>query len=144
MPREIHAITPGKIILIVLLLIVLVLAIYIFVPKETKTKENAPNLIHLKFDDIVQNNILFENIKIFKQNEEYYLKAQALNMTSNNLQISPVKIILSDNENKQIELISYIGDNLKGEEEKNITVKTNKNLKNIKKIDINISTQVLS
>ena len=66
MPREIHAVTPGKIILIVLLLIVLVLAIYIFVPKETKTKENAPNLIHLKFDDIVQNNILFENIKIFK------------------------------------------------------------------------------
>ncbi len=144
MPREIHAVTPGKIILIVLLLIVLVLAIYIFVPKETKTKENAPNLIHLKFDDIVQNNILFENIKIFKQNEEYYLKAQALNMTSNNLQISPVKIILSDNENKQIELISYIGNNLKGEEEKTITVKTDKNLKNIKKVDINISTQVLS
>ena len=144
MPREIHAITPGKIILIVLLLIVLVLAIYIFVPKETKTKENAPNLIHLKFDDIVQNNILFENIKIFKQNEEYYLKAQALNMTSNNLQISPVKIILSDNENKQIELISYIGNNLKDEEEKTITVKTDKNLKNIKKVDINISTQVLS
>ena len=144
MPREIHAVTPGKIILIVLLLIVLVLAIYILVPKETKTKENAPNLIHLKFDDIVQNNILFENIKIFKQNEEYYLKAQALNMTSNNLQISPVKIILSDNENKQIELISYIGNNLKGEEEKTITVKTDKNLKNIKKVDINISTQVLS
>ena len=144
MPREIHAVTPGKIILIVLLLIVLVLAIYIFVPKETKTKENAPNLIHLKFDDIVQNNILFENIKIFRQNEEYYLKAQALNMTSNNLQISPVKIILSDNENKQIELISYIGNNLKGEEEKTITVKTDKNLKNIKKVDINISTQVLS
>ena len=144
MPREIHAVTPGKIILIVLLLIVLVLAIYIFVPKETKTKENAPNLIHLKFDDIVQNNILFENIKIFKQNEEYYLKAQALNMTSNNLQISPVKIILSDNENKQIELISYIGNNLKGEEEKTITVKTDKNLKNIKKVDININTQVLS
>ncbi len=144
MPREINAKAPGKIILIVLLLIALVLAIYIFVPKETKTKENTPSLIHLKFDDIVQNNILFENIKIFKQNEEYYLKAQALNMTSNNLQISPVKIILSDNENKQIELISYIGDNLKGEEEKNITVKTNKNLKNIKKIDINISTQVLS
>lgn len=144
MPREIHAVTPGKIILIVLLLIVLVLAIYIFVPKETKTKENAPNLIHLKFDDIVQNNILFENIKIFKQNEKYYLKAQALNMTSNNLQISPVKIILSDNENKQIELISYIGNNLKGEEEKTITVKTDKNLKNIKKVDINISTQVLS
>ena len=65
-------------------------------------------------------------------------------MTSNNLQISPVKIILSDNENKQIELISYIGNNLKGEEEKTITVKTDKNLKNIKKVDININTQVLS
>ena len=144
MPREINAKAPGKIILIVLLLIALVLAIYIFVPKETKTKENTPSLIHLKFDDIVQNNILFETVERCVQNEEYYLKAQALNMTSNNLQISPVKIILSDNENKQIELISYIGDNLKGEEEKNITVKTNKNLKNIKKIDINISTQVLS
>ena len=52
MERDINAITPGKIILIVLLLIVIIFAIYIFIPKETNKKnEKEPKLIHLKFQN---------------------------------------------------------------------------------------------
>ena len=121
MERDINAITPGKIILIVLLLIVIIFAIYIFIPKETNKKnEKEPELIHLKFDDTIQNNILFSDIKIFKQENEFYLTAKATNLSSNELKISPVTITLKDKENKKTVLTSYIGDILTGENEKNI------------------------
>ena len=143
MERDINAITPGKIILIVLLLIVIIFAIYIFIPKETNKKnENEPELIHLKFDDTIQNNILFSDIKIFKQENEFYLTAKATNLSSNELKISPVTITLKDKENKKTVLTSYIGDILTGENEKNIIIKTNKDLKNTKNIDIKITAQV--
>ena len=143
MERDINAITPGKIILIVLLLIVIIFAIYIFIPKETNKKnEKEPELIHLKFDDTIQNNILFSDIKIFKQENEFYLTAKATNLSSNELKISPVTITLKDKENKKIVLTSYIGDILTGENEKNIIIKTNKDLKNTKNIDIKITAQV--
>ena len=143
MERDINAITPGKIILIVLLLIVIIFAIYIFIPKETNKKnEKEPELIHLKFDDIIQNNILFSDIKIFKQENEFYLTAKATNLSSNELKISPVTITLKDKENKKTVLTSYIGDILTGENEKNIIIKTNKDLKNTKNIDIKITAQV--
>ena len=143
MERDINAITPGKIILIVLLLIVIIFAIYIFIPKETNKKnEKEPELIHLKFDDTIQNNILFSDIKIFKQENEFYLTAKATNLSSNELKISPVTITLKDKENKKTVLTSYIGDILTGENEKNIIIKTNKDLKNTKNIDIKITAQV--
>ena len=143
MERDINAITPGKIILIVLLLIVIIFAIYIFIPKETNKKnEKEPKLIHLKFDDTIQNNILFSDIKIFKQENEFYLTAKATNLSSNELKISPVTITLKDKENKKTVLTSYIGDILTGENEKNIIIKTNKDLKNTKNIDIKITAQV--
>ena len=143
MERDINAITPGKIILIVLLLIVIIFSIYIFIPKETNKKnEKEPELIHLKFDDTIQNNILFSDIKIFKQENEFYLTAKATNLSSNELKISPVTITLKDKENKKTVLTSYIGDILTGENEKNIIIKTNKDLKNTKNIDIKITAQV--
>lgn len=143
MEREINAVTPGKIILIVLILIVIIIAIYIFIPKQSVEKNNqTTELIHLKFDDIVQNNILFSDIKIFKQDNNFYLTAKATNMTSNDLKISPVTITLTDKENKETVLTSYIGDILTSEDDRNIIIKTNKNLKNTENIDINLTAQV--
>lgn len=132
-----------KIIVIVLTLIIIIGLIYTFYPKKDGKKETVQELIHLTFDDNIKNNILFSNIKIIKD-DEYYFKADATNMTSNTLSITPIEITLIDDKNNQIKMTSYIGDVLESEEEKTIIVKTNKDLKDTKKIEINVQTQVLS
>lgn len=144
MERDIKAITPGKIIFIVFLLIIIVIVIYTFIPKEKVNNTKEPKLVHLTFDNTVNNHILFSDIKIFKQGSEFYLTAKATNLTSNTLKISPLSINLNDNKNNETTMTSYLGDIINGEEEKSITVKTNKNLTNIKKVELNITTQVLS
>lgn len=143
MEKDIHAITPGKIIIIVLLLIIIIGMVYIFMPKNEEIKtEKEPELIHLTFENMVQNHILFSNIKIFKQDDEFYLTAKATNMTSNELKISPVTITLKDDKNNETVLTSYIGDVLNGEDEKSIIIETNKDLKNTRDISINVEVQV--
>lgn len=132
-----------KIIVIVLILIIIIGLIYTFYLKKDGKKETVQELIHLTFDDNIKNNILFSNIKIIKD-DEYYFKANATNMTSNTLSITPIEITLIDDKNNQIKMTSYIGDVLESEEEKTIIVKTNKDLKDTKKIEINVQTQVLS
>ena len=144
MERDIHAITPLKIAIIAIVLIIIVIIIYIFVPKKQDKKPvTSPQLIHLTFDNTVKNHILFSNIKIFKQDDSFYVTAKATNMTSNILEISPITITLKDKQNKDTILTSYIGDTLIGEDSRNIVIKTNKNLKNTKNIDINVDAQVL-
>lgn len=132
-----------KIIVIVLILIIIIGLIYTFYPKKDGKQETVQELIHLTFDDNIKNNILFSNIKIIKD-DEYYFKANATNMTSNTLSITPIEITLIDDKNNQIKMTSYIGDVLESEEGKTIIVKTNKDLKDTKKIEINVQTQVLS
>ena len=132
-----------KIIVIVLILIIIIGLIYTFYPKKNGKKETVQELIRLTFDDNIKNNILFSNIKIIKD-DEYYFKANATNMTSNTLSITPIEITLIDDKNNQIKMTSYIGDVLESEEGKTIIVKTNKDLKDTKKIEINVQTQVLS
>lgn len=132
-----------KIIVIVLTLIIIIGLIYTFYPKKDGKQETVQELIRLTFDDNIKNNILFSNIKIIKD-DEYYFKADATNMTSNTLSITPIEITLIDDKNNQIKMTSYIGDVLESEEEKTIIVKTNKDLKDTKKIEINVQTQVLS
>ena len=142
MERDIKAITPVKIIVITLILIILVIAFYLLLPKKPLKVEKTPELIHLTFENTINNHILFSNIKIFKQDDSFYLTAKATNMTSNQLKISPVTFTLIDKNNEKTTLTSYIGNVLTSEEEKSITIQTNKNLKNIKDIDINIQAQV--
>ena len=144
MERDIKAITPMKIAIIAIILIIIISALYIFIQNKKQTPKEEPELIHLTFDNIIQNHILISNIKIFKQGNEFYLTAKATNMTSNTLKISPLSITLKDNQNNKIIMTSYLGDVINGEEEKSITIKTNKNLKNTKHIELNITTQVLS
>ncbi len=145
MERDIHAITPLKIAIIAIILIIIVIAIYIFIPKKQDEKPTmAPELIHLTFDNTVQNHILFSDIKVFKQDDSFYVTAKATNMTSNTLGISPITITLKDKQNNDTVLTSYIGDTLTSEDSRSIVIKTNKNLKNTKNIDINIDAQVQS
>ncbi|CCY46537.1 unknown [Firmicutes bacterium CAG:822] len=145
MERDIHAITPLKVAIITIILIIIVIAIYIFIPKKQDEKPTmAPELIHLTFDNTVQNHILFSDIKVFKQDESFYVTAKATNMTSNTLGISPITITLKDKQNNDTVLTSYIGDTLTSEDSRSIVIKTNKNLKNTKNIDINIDAQVQS
>lgn len=145
MERDIHAITPLKIAIIAIILIIIVIAIYIFIPKkQDEEPATAPELIHLTFDNTVQNHILFSDIKIFKKDDSFYVTAKATNMTSNILEISPVTITLKDKQNNDTVLTSYIGDALTSEDSRSIVIKTNKNLKNTENIDINIDAQVQS
>ena len=145
MEHDIKAITPIKIAIISIILIIIIGTIYIFIPKHQNEEiEKEPELIHITFENTVQNHILFSDIKIFKKDDEFYFTAKATNMTSNMLKISPITITLKDNQNNKTTMTSYLGDIINGEEEKNITVKTNKNLKNIKSVELNITTQVLS
>ncbi len=145
MERDIHAITPLKIAIIAIILIIIVIAIYIFIPKKQDEKPTTdPKLIHLTFDNTVQNHILFSDIKVFKQDDSFYVTANATNMTSNTLEISPITITLKDKQNNDTVLTSYIGDTLTSEDSRSIVIKTNKNLKNTENIDINIDAQVQS
>ena len=145
MERDIHAITPLKIAIIAIILIIIVIAIYIFIPKkQDEEPTTAPELIHLTFDNTVQNHILFSDIKIFKQDDSFYVTAKATNMTSNILEISPVTITLKDKQNNDTVLTSYIGDTLTSEDSRSIAIKTNQNLKDTKDIDINVDAQVQS
>ena len=109
--------------------------------KKIETKKE-PELIHLTFENMVQNHILFSNIKIFKQGDEFYLTAKATNMTSNELKISPIIITLTDDKDNETVLTSYIGNVLNGEDEKSIIIETNKDLKNTCDISINVKAQV--
>lgn len=145
MERPINAITPLKVAIVAISLIIIVTLIYVLFPKSsTLEEESESQLIHLTFDDTVQNYILFSDIKIFNQNEEFYVTANATNMTSNTLTVSPVTITLTDEDGEEIVLTSYIGETLEGEITRNITIKTNEDLKNIKILEINIETQVQS
>ena len=64
----------------------------------------------------------------------------------------PVKVFADDDDDVPggsllrtlMHLFQGLGDIINGEEEKSITVKTNKNLRNIKMVELNITTQVLS
>ncbi len=132
-----------KIAIIAIILIITISIIYLVIPKDKEKKlKKIENPINLKFEDIIQNNILFSNIKILKKNNIYYLTAKVTNISSNSKTISPIKITLKDKQNKEIIIDTYIGDTLELKEEKNINVETKQNLKNIKNIDINIKTQV--
>ena len=132
-----------KIAIIVIILIITISIIYLVIPKDKEKKlKKIETPINLKFEDIIQNNILFSNIKILKTNNIYYLTAKVTNISSNSKTISPIKITLKDKQNKEIIIDTYIGDTLELKEEKNINVETKQNLKNIKNIDINIKTQV--
>lgn len=132
-----------KIAIIAIILIITISIIYLVIPKDKEKKlKKIETPINLKFEDIIQNNILFSNIKILKKNNIYYLTAKVTNISSNSKTISPIKITLKDKQNKEIIIDTYIGDTLELKEEKNINVETKQNLKNIKNIDINIKTQV--
>ncbi len=132
-----------KIAIIAIILIITISIIYLVIPKDKEKKlKKIETPINLKFEDIIQNNILFSNIKILKKNNIYYLTAKVTNISSNSKTISPIKITLKNKQNKEIIIDTYIGDTLELKEEKNINVETKQNLKNIKNIDINIKTQV--
>ena len=132
-----------KIAIIAIILIITISIIYLVIPKDKEKKlKKIETPINLKFEDIIQNNILFSNIKILKKNNIYYLTAKVTNISSNSKTISPIKITLKDKQNKKIIIDTYIGDTLELKEEKNINVETKQNLKNIKNMDINIKTQV--
>ena len=143
MEKPINAITPLKIAIIAIILIIIIASIYIFFPKkENKQIETEPELIHLTFDNILKNHILFSNIKIFKEENTFYLTAKATNMTSNDLKISIINISLKDKNNKETTLTSYLGDNMNPEEEKSLIIKTDKDLSKTKDIVINVETRV--
>ena len=143
MEKELKPLNPLKILLIILSIIIIIIVVMLLIqrPKE-KDVSNTQKLIHLKFDDTIENNILFSDIKIYKQDDYFYMTSKATNMTSNNLKISPIEITLEDDKSNKTVLTSYIGNVLNGEDSKNIIIKTNKNLKNIKNIDINVDAQV--
>ncbi len=143
MEKELKPLNLLKIFLIILLIIIVIVVLLVVKTKEKDLKATS-ELIHLKFEDIIKNNILFSDIKIDKQDGYFYMTAKVTNTTSNNLKISPITITLEDKQNNQTIINSYIGNSLNGEYTKNIIVKTNKNLKNIQNIDINIEAQVQS
>ena len=65
---------------------------------QKKELITTPELIHLKFEDTIKNNILFSDIRIDKQEEYFYITSKATNIISNNLKISPITITLEDNQ----------------------------------------------
>ena len=101
MEKEIKPLNPLKIILIILLIII-VIVVVLFSKHQKKELITTPELIHLKFEDTIKNNILFSDIRIDKQEEYFYITSKATNIISNNLKISPITITLEDNQSNKL------------------------------------------
>lgn len=125
----------------IILIGIFIVAIIIASTLTNKQKEKQNN-INLSFPDQTVKKLNFEKIKIYSKNDTYYFTAKVINKNSSNLKISSITVTM--NASKPITFSSYIGDELKKEEYKILTMQTKENLEKIKSINFNVQTQEIS
>lgn len=124
--KEIKGIKLWKIILIIIIIFLIVLTIlFINRPKKEIKKD-----LNLNFNNQIVNELSFEKIKIYSKNGNYFFTAKVINKNDYDINLSPVTVILDES----ITFTGYIGDTIKSNEYKMLTMQTKEDLSQIKNI----------
>ena len=133
-----------KMIAIIILLIIFAALLWInyflLKPANTITIES---LNEFRLKSVTKNHLLFSNIIVTKEKDKYIITSKVTNLTSNILSITPVTMTFKDSDNNVVaQITSYLGNNIKEEEVKTIYLETNENKINVRRVDIEVQTNL--
>lgn len=139
-------IRPANKILIIIISLLAILATlfwinYILI--KPNTVATVQTLEEIKLKSVVQNHLLFSDIKITEEKGEYIVTSKVTNLTSNILSLSPITMTFRDSDKNEIASItSYLGSNITEEASKTLYIKTNVNLLEARSVDVEVQTNL--
>ncbi len=139
-------IRPANKILIIIISLLAILAILLWINYiliKPNTVATVQTLEEIKLKSVVQNHLLFSDIKINEEKGEYVVTSKVTNLTSNILSISPITMNFRDSDKNEIASItSYLGSNITEEVSKTLYIKTNVNLLEARSVDVEVQTNL--
>lgn len=139
-------IRPANKILIIIISLLAILAILLWINYiliKPNTVATVQTLEEIKLKSVVQNHLLFSDIKINEEKGEYVVTSKVTNLTSNILSISPITMTFRDSDKNEIASItSYLGSNMTEEVSKTLYIKTNVNLLEARSVDVEVQTNL--
>ena len=139
-------IRPANKILIIIISLLAILAILLWINYiliKPNTVATVQTLEEIKLKSVVQNHLLFSDIKINEEKGEYVVTSKVTNLTSNILSISPITMTFRDSDKNEIASItSYLGSNITEEVSKTLYIKTNVNLLEARSVDVEVQTNL--
>lgn len=139
-------IRPANKILIIIISLLAILAILLWINYiliKPNTVATVQTLEEIKLKSVVQNHLLFSDIKINEEKGEYVVTSKVTNLTSNILSISPITMTFRDRDKNEIASItSYLGSTITEEASKTLYIKTNVNLFTARSVDVEVQTNL--
>ncbi len=139
-------IRPANKILIIIISLLAILAILLWINYiliKPNTVATVQTLEEIKLKSVVQNHLLFSDIKINEEKGEYVVTSKVTNLTSNILSISPITMTFRDSDKNEIASItSYLGSTITEEASKTLYIKTNVNLFTARSVDVEVQTNL--
>ena len=139
-------IRPANKILIIIISLLAILATLLWINYiliKPNTVATVQTLEEIKLKSVVQNHLLFSDIKITEEKGEYIVTSKVTNLTSNILSISPITMTFRDSDKNEIASItSYLGSNITEEASKTLYIKTNVNLLEARSVDVEVQTNL--
>ena len=139
-------IRPANKILIIIISLLAILATLLWINYiliKPNTVATVQTLEEIKLKSVVQNHLLFSDIKITEEKGEYVVTSKVTNLTSNILSISPITMNFRDSDKNEIASItSYLGSNITEEVSKTLYIKTNVNLLEARSVDVEVQTNL--
>ena len=139
-------IRPANKILIIIISLLAILAILLWINYiliKPNTVATVQTLEEIKLKSVVQNHLLFSDIKINEEKGEYVVTSKVTNLTSNILSISPITMNFRDSDKNEIASItSYLGSTITEEASKTLYIKTNVNLFTARSVDVEVQTNL--
>ena len=139
-------IRPANKILIIIISLLAILATLLWINYiliKPNTVATVQTLEEIKLKSVVQNHLLFSDIKITEEKGEYIVTSKVTNLTSNILSISPITMTFRDSDKNEIASItSYLGSTITEEASKTLYIKTNVNLFTARSVDVEVQTNL--
>lgn len=139
-------IRPANKILIIIISLLAILATLLWINYiliKPNTVATVQTLEEIKLKSVVQNHLLFSDIKITEEKGEYIVTSKVTNLTSNILSLSPITMAFRDSDKNEIASItSYLGSNITEEASKTLYIKTNVNLLEARSVDVEVQTNL--
>ena len=139
-------IRPANKILIIIISLLAILATLLWINYiliKPNTVATVQTLEEIKLKSVVQNHLLFSDIKITEEKGEYVVTSKVTNLTSNILSISPITMTFRDSDKNEIASItSYLGSTITEEASKTLYIKTNVNLFTARSVDVEVQTNL--
>lgn len=139
-------IRPANKILIIIISLLTILATLLWINYlliKPNTVATVQTLEEIKLKSVVQNHLLFSDIKITEEKGEYVVTSKVTNLTSNILSISPITMTFRDSDKNEIASItSYLGSTITEEASKTLYIKTNVNLFTARSVDVEVQTNL--